>query len=52
MGLEGQRELKTQDLEHAQLELWKKIRSLKEKLKGGGGPLVTTLCLNLANPWT
>ena len=52
MGLEGQRGLKTQDLEHVQLKLWKKITSPKEKLKGGGGPLVTKLCLNLANPWT
>ena len=53
MGLEGQRGLKTQDLEHVQLKLWKKITSLKEKRKGGGGDhLVTKLCLNLANPWT
>ena len=53
MGLEGQRGLKTQDLEHVQLKLLKKITSLKEKRKGGGGDhLVTKLCLNLANPGT
>ena len=52
MGLQGQRGVKTQDLEHVQLKLWKKITSLKENIKGGGGShLVTKLCLNLANPW-
>ena len=35
MGLERQRGLETQDLEHVELKLWRKMTSLKENIRGG-----------------